>query len=265
MRAIYLLFTILFACFLISSSKGRAGTAGEGNTGAPGDNIKQCSSCHQGASFDTEAEILVLNSESISIDQYIPGEEYTVQLTVNANGASVYGFQMVSLFDSNNEDTEGFTQAGSGMQLVPLNGRNYLEHSDPSVSNVFQTTWIAPEAGSNDVSFYAAVNAANGNGNTLGDHAGATELTLSEFISSSEEVYADQISIYPNPVTNFVSIETGDLNIEAISIYNLQGQEIITMEGSNSQIDVSNLSTGLFLVSFATRNGERIQKKLMKK
>ncbi len=58
-----------------------------------------------------------------------------------------------------------------------------------------------------------------------------------------------KISVYPNPVTNFISINKAD-NVNAISVFNLVGRKLKTFRDieKDQRYDVSDLPNGMYLV-----------------
>ncbi|MBY8962021.1 BspA family leucine-rich repeat surface protein [Flavobacterium sp. D11R37] len=66
----------------------------------------------------------------------------------------------------------------------------------------------------------------------------------------------NQISIYPNPVNDFLYIENkSDVVVEKVIIYNLQGRELINIDENLSTIKVDNLSIGVYIVNLITDRG----------
>lgn len=70
--------------------------------------------------------------------------------------------------------------------------------------------------------------------------------------------------IYPNPATNTLKIEAAQ-NVENVTISNLMGQEVISMEPNtmNVSIDIANLSNGVYFVK-TTINGVTSTSKITK-
>jgi len=70
----------------------------------------------------------------------------------------------------------------------------------------------------------------------------------------------NEISIYPNPAKDFVTISSKN-EIKSIEIYDLQGKKLC---GSNqSKVDVSKLSTGVYLITIIDKNNNSTSKKLI--
>jgi hypothetical protein len=70
-------------------------------------------------------------------------------------------------------------------------------------------------------------------------------------------------SIYPNPVSNgTVTIKTTSNDVVNVSVFNVLGKQVISKELTNDTLDVSQLSTGLYLIKL-TQNGASTTKKLV--
>jgi uncharacterized protein YuzB (UPF0349 family) len=75
-----------------------------------------------------------------------------------------------------------------------------------------------------------------------------------------EEASIKDVVLYPNPVKNTLQINSYDVVITNVAIYNFMGKKVLNKKDSNAQIDLSNLSTGLYLVKIQTGKGELIKK-----
>ena len=80
-----------------------------------------------------------------------------------------------------------------------------------------------------------------------------------------ENSKAQKLVLYPNPVTNVLNITTSEATIiEKVSLYNLTGQLIKSVEGNQKTVDMSDLSSGNYFVKIQTNKGV-INKKVIKK
>ncbi len=70
----------------------------------------------------------------------------------------------------------------------------------------------------------------------------------------------NQIS-FPNPVSNFIDI-TSNVILDNVEIYNLLGNLVLKSETNTNTIDVTNLSSGIYLITFYSGN-ERVVKKVI--
>ena len=64
------------------------------------------------------------------------------------------------------------------------------------------------------------------------------------------------ISVYPNPVDNYVTIETGVADLYAVRITSLNGQLVFSelMEGDALQLDLSFLKKGFYILTISSRD-----------
>ena len=155
-------------------------------TGAPGD-IGTCYNCHD----DADAGI---NSGGGSVQinglpaVYTPGQEYSFTVVTQQAGRQRYGFQITALDDDGNRagtlapvnsDSQLNSQTGAG-------GRQYIQHSQTGTlangqgSHTWRLEWVAPSGDVGPVTFYAAGNAANGDGTNQGQDNIYTARSLTE-------------------------------------------------------------------------------------
>ncbi|WP_026705484.1 pectate lyase family protein [Flavobacterium soli] len=75
----------------------------------------------------------------------------------------------------------------------------------------------------------------------------------------------NDIALYPNPVTNELNISLSDNQIiQSISVYSILGQLVKTIRDNTAKIDISELSSGIYLVKIQTNEGV-FDKKINKK
>lgn len=81
--------------------------------------------------------------------------------------------------------------------------------------------------------------------------------------TATDDIADSSISIYPNPASDRISIspETG---ISAISIYNMAGELMSSDQPSMGQIDVHNLSEGIYTAKVLTTDGTILHKRFVK-
>lgn len=73
----------------------------------------------------------------------------------------------------------------------------------------------------------------------------------------------DNISIFPSPITDKLTIKTNSENFQ-VSLYNIQGQLLLT-EDNKKSIDVSHLSLGFYYIKLILENGAIHSYKIIKK
>lgn len=88
------------------------------------------------------------------------------------------------------------------------------------------------------------------------------ELYNNNFLSSPDFSQNNlKVSLYPNPVNDILNIES-DTEIKSVEIYNLQGQKIKT--ALSKQVNVSDLSSGIYMVRIEDENNAVETKKIVK-
>ncbi|MFC2089632.1 T9SS type A sorting domain-containing protein [Bacteroidota bacterium] len=78
----------------------------------------------------------------------------------------------------------------------------------------------------------------------------------------NDMIIDDYIRIYPNPISTYLNIETGQADHYSIEIISMNGQLIYTtnMEQSSMQIDVSPFSKGVYFITVRSENWVRTEK-----
>jgi subtilisin-like proprotein convertase family protein len=95
---------------------------------------------------------------------------------------------------------------------------------------------------------------------------GRSDVTFTcEPLLGTEENTIEGFSFYPNPANDTVNLSSVD-TIDTVVIYNILGQKVIDLnvEATSSQINVSNLNTGTYLMKVSV-NGETATYKVIKR
>ena len=71
------------------------------------------------------------------------------------------------------------------------------------------------------------------------------------------EIIAEKISVYPNPTGGTLKIESSDLQVEKVEIYDITGKIVLT--SNETTINISHFSAGTYFVKIKTDNGELIK------
>lgn len=78
-----------------------------------------------------------------------------------------------------------------------------------------------------------------------------------------DDVYANNFTIYPNPAQDFLNLQGVD-TVESYTILDMTGKQLGESNANINQIDVSNLSNGVYWLQLQTQNGT-VSKKFIKK
>ncbi|WP_121665628.1 T9SS type A sorting domain-containing protein [Mesonia aquimarina] len=66
----------------------------------------------------------------------------------------------------------------------------------------------------------------------------------------------DSVSLYPNPAQSVLNIKTvSSVEVEQVDIFNIQGQEILSIKKNLKSINLENLSEGMYILQVKTNQG----------
>jgi hypothetical protein len=194
---IYYLSVLLFFFILLTSEIEYGTGSPGGKSGSPGDGGSTCTECHGGTASPQNGWI----TTSIPDDGYTPGETYTITATGTHNGVVKFGFEATA------ENTAG-TKIGTltitnSTETKLVNSNKAVTHKSAGTTPTGNTkswsfNWTAPAAGTGNVGFYAAFNAANGNGNSTGDVIYKSSLTIPEFIAPQNGITVSLTGMTPH-------------------------------------------------------------------
>jgi len=256
------------------------------NTKAPGE--KTCSGaegssgCHSGGAADDTGPA----TETITFSgggQYVPGQTYTVTCTITHPTRNKFGFQIVSLRNSNNANIGTITILDSvrTRSQIPTFGsfqtRNYVMHRingtiGTANKGEWSYRWVAPSTNVGSITFYACFNAGNNNGqNDGGDETYCTQLTITPGTAGIDEESgeAGTLSIYPNPVKEKlnISLTLNEPSAVRAELFDLQGKLVQTLiqlpkaQGKiNEEVKLNaGLAAGQYLVKISA--GKKVMNK----
>src|ERR1043166_8386973 len=235
-----------------------------GYTGAPQEEPEACAECHVPPDAGT-------GRISITAPQtYVPGHTYPVTVThTNADPTRLrWGFELTVLDNASDEKT-GELQGIDGTTQVlnnagPGSARQYIEHTAVGTFVGQQNgaswtfNWTAPSTDVGPVTFYAAGNQANNDGNTSGDYiyrtfvASAPASSTADFALSvdpaSRSVVPGGVAVYTitaTPLAGFtgqVNLTTSGLPAGTADAFNPAS---VNITDAGSKTSVLSLGTGL--------------------
>jgi len=157
-------------------------------TGAAVDGGLTCAVCHANlgpANSDPKGSV------TISAASYAPGVKQMVTVSVKHPDALRWGFQLIARTAADQTKQAGTFSSDTVVRVrcetgnEPCNGGiEFVEHSNAPRTAAgdgftFNVTWTPPATDVGNVIFYAAGNAANGDGSLTGDHIYTTLKTIS--------------------------------------------------------------------------------------
>ena len=203
----------------------------------------------------------------------------TVADAVAPNNA-LFGFGCEALLASNaNAGTLAITDAVLTKLVTPSSGagsgRTNVVHT--GTNNVgpntqpFSFHWTAPASGSGVVTFYAAGNAADGDGGTAGDYIYTTTLVVAQNTVGINESAASNfnLSVFPNPTSDYLNVkftlnEASSVSMNLIDITGNKVANLISDNGIKGEInrifDISTYSKGVYIVELKINDKTSFQK-----
>ncbi len=115
---------------------------------------------------------------------YRPDSSYTITVTVNNPLQSRYGFELTALKADNDSAGELAIIDAATTSWQTQNGRDYIGHKAAATNNSWQFQWTAPDTCQGPITFYAAGNAANGDGSD----------------NNLDSIYTEALTILPDTV-----------------------------------------------------------------
>jgi hypothetical protein len=81
--------------------------------------------------------------------------------------------------------------------------------------------------------------------------------------SVNEKVNLIEVSVYPNPTTDFITIDESDFTIENVEVFNILGKKVKTT--NKSRFSVNEFSNGVYILRINTTEGKTVTTKIIKK
>ena len=182
-----------------------------GHTGSPADG-QTCSksTCH--VTTPAQPSAVQIMSSNIPVTGYVPGTQYTITaICTSGTGSNKFGFQI---------SPQSATGTYLGTLLVTNTNQTkivltkYITHTQNGNLGIagiksWSFDWIAPAAGTGNVTFYGAFNYANGSNTASGDLIRTNTLVVAEDLTVGLNELPHQIAstIYPNPVLDNATFE----------------------------------------------------------
>jgi hypothetical protein len=79
------------------------------------------------------------------------------------------------------------------------------------------------------------------------------------FLGVDDEILNEGLKIYPNPVSDILSVES-KLPLKKIEIYSILGQRVKEINSGFSSISTNNFSRGIFLIKIYSEKGVTVRK-----
>ncbi|MEL7423567.1 MAG: lamin tail domain-containing protein [Bacteroidota bacterium] len=79
-------------------------------------------------------------------------------------------------------------------------------------------------------------------------------------VSTQDILLAEEVTLYPNPTSTVLNIESGDLELLQLEVYDLAGRQLNLIRPNTTGIDVSQLPSGIYSVKLKFAEGLAMKK-----
>lgn len=227
------------------------------------------SGCHAAGSPSITTGIAITPEGSglpISNGRYTPNTTYTVVLTgfnTSSSTLSKFGFQIAAT-KSDGTQAGTLSAAPTGTAIRTVSGISILEHSlalnQGTLPGSYSVTfkWKAPAAGAGAISFNYVVMGVNADNTKDFDIPSPSRATVFNETPASinENINNIASTVYPNPCSNVLNIETASSTQFMATVYDIAGRQVIAPSQQNS-IDVSALTNGLYMLRLQSEEGQQ--------
>ena len=82
---------------------------------------------------------------------------------------------------------------------------------------------------------------------------------------STDEFLASSFKVYPNPANNYITIESNNMEISGIVIYDILGKNVLVQKQlKNNSVNVSALNRGVYFIKISADNNSSTKKIILK-
>ena len=175
--------------FMLAATHAFAYSSGPdpGLSGAPGDG--NCTSCHTGTVNSGAGTLTITFPDP---NGWVAGLKYRLKVSLSDPTAKRWGFELTNRKEASTIFAGSFaTVSGTSTTQIIRGAPQYVSHTLAGTFNqqvtqaAWEIDWTAPAAGTGTVRFYAAGNAANGDGANTGDKIYTTNLAVAENTAST--------------------------------------------------------------------------------
>ncbi len=226
---------LLLLIFWAGTSK--FGGSPGGKTGSPIDG-SNCTGCHSGQDIINKDNWITTNIPGTG---YVPGSTYEVKISAFHSGSNRIGFEITSETASKKV---GIWELTDSVNTQFTNDSMAVTHTSKGTSATDSVSWTmkwtAPETGSGNVTFYAAVNATNSDLSSSGDQVYLSSVSVIETGTTSINKISesdDFIRLWPNPASTYLNIRNRHQSpIKMLEIVDSHGKVLKSINYVNQSI-----------------------------
>ena len=78
---------------------------------------------------------------------------------------------------------------------------------------------------------------------------------------STEDIFASNFKVYPNPAKDYISIQSNNIKINSVEVYNVIGKRLLLSTKLNdNKLNISNLNAGVYLLKISANERTLVKK-----
>ena len=247
------------SCYVpVTSEKGTSLLRPNGSpgdfTGSPGDGYLDCTDCHDN---NVDYNLIPNINTSIPVTGYVLGQTYTIEVLTSSSGANGWGFELTAEKAGGTTVGEYNMTGATGSPKIITSGGS-VTHSN-NASDSWSFNWTAPSVNEGDITFYAAVLAANGSN----DQVITTQKVVTASTLSIDEKNSLAFEIFPNPTRDYLTIKLpNDISEGYVEIFDFSGKSVIKTKVNiiNNTLNLNNLSVGMYILRLSSEEKSGIKK-----
>ena len=160
-----------------------------------------------------------------------------------------YNNQLTSLDLSQNTDLRGLNCESNNLSLLNVkNGNNAAINTFSATGNVNLLCIDVDDVVSATINWH----------NFIDPQTSFSE-DCATFLGVDDEILSEGLKIYPNPVSDILSVES-KLALKKIEIYSILGQKVKEINSDFNSISTNQLSNGIFLIKIYSEKGIAVRK-----
>jgi len=249
----------ILALFILSFYNGAPAAV----TGSPGDSNNNCTACHTSAATYNAFNLSVNITSNIPTGGYALNHKYTITVTQTSTGATEHGFQITAEMTNASKIGQFSALEAVNTTIQNLDGGigTHVTHTALGGDvNTWSFYWTAPSFDAGAITFYVA--SITGNKNSSGGYTtqdteyASNTLTIDGVLGISSQNLLN-FSMYPNPCESTINLQLpSGTNSAKAHIFDYLGKTLMLKDitSSNSSLDISNLSSGIYFVRIQTNS-----------
>jgi hypothetical protein len=200
------------------------------------------------------------------------GEPYAITVTTGEVSVGTHGGNNGSANANVDGGTPGYTYQWSDGATTQIIGGLTSGVYDVTVTDAVGCTSTASETVTQPTqphhpfSLYNGTLAPNHNGEEKADpiSGNSDTKTGATGLSNQPELKSEDVQMFPNPASSTLTLKTGDVSGAQITLFDINGQKISEQiaESTETNLNVSSLPAGNYIVEIKTADGTVVSKKV---